>query len=242
MPLIAEDAPLTELCGRMPLTVPATGGRAQPRPSAPQSVVSSSLERVLADRRSVRRFADRPVPAAVLAAACHTGIVTEQEYWPAETHGDAGLGIAVAAADVHGLATGIHAFSAGTDGFGWLGGRALVGELQRIYVDSPALVLVYADLDRARDTSHVSYQNLLVRAAAAGQATLLNAMGSGLSGCPFGRAASQVSALLSASHLGRVNQLFAIAIGWPIASHSAGPRPARQASTSGEQVWPASSG
>lgn len=215
MPLIAADGALRELCATAGRAAPRSARHPGPPPPPYPPVISSSLATVLANRRSVRQFADRPVPAALLAVACRAGILVERACWPPGLHGDAGIGVAIAAARVQSLAPGVYTFSAGGDGFRYLGGRSLLGELQRAYANAPSLVLVYGTLGRAGGAAPApSYQSMLVRAAALGHAALLNAMTAGLRGCPFGRTAGQISQLVNTARTERVQQLFAVALGW----------------------------
>lgn len=220
MPLIAESAALRELSAAtcrdasMPTGGPAPAATASPPPVCP------GPGRVLADRRSVRQFANRPIPAALLVDAYRNAMSVERAYWSAERHGAARLRLAVGAAHVDGLAKGIHTFPAAIAEFNYLAGPALLDELRLEYADSPALVLVYADRDRDLSV-HSSYQNTLVRAGALGYAVLLKAMAAGLRGCPFGRAMSEVSIVLSASEARPVHHLFTLAIGWPSEAGSA---------------------
>jgi hypothetical protein len=215
MPLLPEHAALRELC-TPPRQAPTPTGSPAAFRSESAPLICPNLGRVLTDRRSVRQFANRPVPAALLAGACQTATLVSQAYWPTQVGGDVGLEIAIAAAQVQGLASGIHAFSPSAAGFEYLGGSALIEELRHEYAPAPALFLVCGDLGRARGMSPASsYQNLLIRAAALGQAALLNAMAAGLRGCPFGRVMGQVSGVLSASREKRVHHLFTVAVGWP---------------------------
>lgn len=221
MPLIAESAALRELSAppRRDASVPA----GSPAPAAASSPpVCPDPGQVLADRRSVRQFANRPIPAALLADAYRNAMSVERAYWSPEGHSDARLGLAVGAAHVDGLAKGIHTFSTATAEFNYLAGPALVDELRLAYADSQALVLVYADRDHDLSVPS-SYQNTLVRAGALGYAVLLNAMAAGLRGCPFGRAMSEVSIAVSAGEAKPVRHLFTLAIGWP-----AGAEPAQE--------------
>jgi nitroreductase len=216
MPLIAEHAAMRELCAPSRRESRKPTARAGPPKSESTPVVRSAPDKILADRRSVRQFAGRPVPAALLADACQNAMRIERAYWPAEVHGDAGLRLAVATARVDGLATGVHTFSVATAEFGYLADAALVGELQQEYANAPALVLVCAEHVRDRDVlPRSSYQSMVVRAGTLGYAVLLNAMAAGLCGCPFGRAMSQVPSTLSARYARPVHHLFTIAIGWP---------------------------
>jgi hypothetical protein len=201
------------------LCAPGRRGAPEPAVSAAPPASASSPEvcpapgQTLAGRRSVRQFARRPVPVALLAAACHNAVRAEHASWPPEVHGDARLKIAVAAAHVDGLAKGAHAFSIATAEFDYLAGPALVDELRVQYANAPAFVLVCAD--RARDVLPQStYQSMLVRAGSLGYA-VLNAMAGGLCGCPFGRAISQAPIALSAGYGRPVHHLFTIALGWP---------------------------
>jgi hypothetical protein len=216
MPLIAEHAALRELCAPSRRESPKPTARpASPKSESPP-VACSAPDKILADRRSVRQFAGRPVPAALLADACQNAMRVERAYWPPEVHGDAGLRLALATARVDGLAKGVHTFSVATAEFGYLAGADLVGELQQEYANAPALVLVCAEHVRHRAVlPHSSYQNMVVRAGTLGYAVLLNAMAAGLSGCPFGRAMSRVPTTLGARYAGPVRHLFTIAIGWP---------------------------
>jgi Nitroreductase family len=213
MPLIAEHEALRVLCS------PGRSEAPRPAVSAGPSALSSPEVcpvpgQTLAGRRSVRQFAGRPVPVALLADACHNAVRAEHASWPAEAHGDAGLKIVVAAAQVDGLAKGAHAFSIATDGFDYLAGPALIDELRLHYAKAPAFVLVCAD--RARDVLPQStYQSMLVRAGSLGYAAWLNAMAAGLCGCPFGRAISEAPIALSAGYGRPVHHLFTIALGWP---------------------------
>lgn len=216
MPLIAEHAALRELCAPPRQATPKlSAGPAAAQCGSPP-LICPAPGRVLADRRSVRRFANRPIPVELLASACRTATLVTQAYWPDAVHGNPGLQIAIAAAQIQGLATGVHAFSLPAGGFEYLGGGSLINELQGEYVPAPALFLLFGDLGRARDASpDGGYQKLLIRAAALGQAALLNAMAAGLRGCAFGRAMSQVSVVLSAGQTRRVHHLFTVAVGWP---------------------------
>ncbi len=216
MPLIAEHAALRELCASSRPDVPMPTGRPGPVSAASAPPVCPAAGQVLAGRRSVRQFADRPVPAALLTDAFRNAMRAERAYWPAEVHGDAGLRLAVATARVDGLATGVHTLSIATAEFAYLAGAALVGELQQEYANAPALVLVCAEHVRDHDVlPRSSYQSRVMRAGALGYAVLLNAMAAGLCGCPFGRAMSEVPITLSARYARPVHHLFTIAIGWP---------------------------
>jgi len=219
MPLIAESAALRQLSAPTGRDVSMPAGCPAPAPAASPPPVCPDPDQVLADRRSVRQFAKRPIPAALLADAYRNAMSVERACWPPERHGDARLGLAVAAVHVDGLAKGIHTFSAAIAEFNHLAEPALVDELRLEYADSPALVLVYADRDRGLPRPS-SYQNTLVRAGALGYAVLLSAMASGLRGCPFGRAMSEVSIVVSASQAGPVHHLFTLAIGWPAEAES----------------------
>jgi hypothetical protein len=213
MPLIAEHAALRELCAPSRRESPKPTARLGPPKSPP--VACSAPDKILADRRSVRQFARRPVPAALLADACQNAMRVQRAYWPPEVHADAGLRLAVAAAGVDGLAKGVHTFSVATAEFGYVAGAALVGELQQQYANAPALVLVCAEHVRDRGVlPRSSYQSMVVQAGTLGYAVLLNAMAAGLCGCPFGRAMSQVPTTLSARYARPVHHLFTIAIGW----------------------------
>jgi hypothetical protein len=224
MPLIAEHAALRELCAPSRRESPKSTARPGPPKSESPPVACSAPDKTLADRRSVRQFARRPVPAALLADACQNAMRVEQAYWPPEVHGDAGLRLAVATARVDGLANGVHTFAAATSEFEYLAGTALVGELQQEYANAPALVLICAEHVRDRDVvPRSNYPSMLVRAGTLGYAVLLNAMAAGLCGCPFGRAKSQVPTTLSARYVRPVHHLFTIAIGWPTEAESSQP-------------------
>lgn len=216
---MAESAALRELSAPTYRDAWVPTGRPAPAAAASPPPVCPDPDQVLADRRSVRQFANRPISAALLAEAYRNAMSVERAYWSPERHGDARLGLAVGAAHVDGLAKGIHTFSAAIAEFNYLAGPALVDELRLEYADSPALVLVYADRDRDLPVPS-SYQNTLVRAGALGYAVLLNAMAAGLRGCPFGRAMSEVSVVVSASEARPVHHLFTLAIGWPAEAES----------------------
>lgn len=216
MPLIAEHAALRELCAPSHREWPKPTARPRSPRSGSPPVACPAADTILADRRSVRQFASRPIPAALLADACQNATRVERAYWPAEVHGDAGLRLAVATARADGLATGVHTLSIATAEFNYLTGAALVGELQQEYANAPALVLVCAEYVRDREVlPRSSYQSTVMRAGMLGYAVLLNAMAAGLCGCPFGRAMSQVPITLSARYARPVHHLFTIAIGWP---------------------------
>jgi hypothetical protein len=220
MPLIAESAALRELSAATRRDASMPTGRPAPAAAASPPPVCPGLDQVLADRRSVRQFANRPIPAALLADAYRNAMSVERAYWSPEGHGDARLGLAVGAGHVDGLVKGIHTFSAATGEFNDLAGPALVDKLRLEYADSPALVLVYADRDRDLPVPS-SYQNTLVRAGALGYAVLLNAMAAGLCGCLFGRAMSEVSIAVRVGEARPALHLFTLAIGWPAEAGSA---------------------
>jgi hypothetical protein len=218
MPLVAEHAALRELCAPSRREWPKPTSRPGPPKSESPPVACSAPDKILADRRSVRQFGCRPVPAALLADACQNAMRLERAYWPTEVHGDSGLRLAVATARVDGLAAGLHTLSVATAEFRYLAdtGAPLAGELQQEYANAPALVLVCAENVRNRDVlPRSSYQSTVMRAGALGYAVLLNAMAAGLCGCPFGRAMSQVPTTLGARYARPVHHLFTIAIGWP---------------------------
>src|SRR5215472_2999423 len=187
MPLVPEHTALRRLHSLAltgHLAVPAQPDGLAPPPPA----VLPTMARTLAGRRSVREFANEPVPAPLLAFACQTGIEMERAHWPAAEHGDTGIGIAAAVSDVTGLNPGIYQYQPDQREFAVAGGGpGLVAELRSTYALAPALLLVYGDLDTARDSRPAQgYQRLLVRTGALGYASLLAALSTGLRGCLYG--------------------------------------------------------
>jgi hypothetical protein len=184
--------------------------------------VLPSLARALHGRRSVREFADRPVPAALLAFACQAGIDIERAEWPTAEHGDTGIGIAAAVWDVAGLKPGIYRYKEEQPEFAPAGGgQSLVAELRSAYALAPALLLVYGDLDKARDSRPAQgYQLLLVRTGALGYASLLAALSAGLRGCLYGAASISASMAVRTGEA-RLHHLFTLAVGWPASDNEA---------------------
>src|SRR5215472_7937578 len=198
MPLVPEHTALRRLHSLAltgHLAVPAQPGGLAPPPPA----VLPTMARTLAGRRSVREFANEPVPAPLLAFACHTGI-----------------GIAAAVSDVTGLNPGIYRYRPDQREFAVAaGGPVLVAELRSTYALAPALLLVYGNLDTARVSRPAQgYQRLLVRTGALGYASLLAALSTGLRGCLYGAATMGVSTALRTGGA-RLHHLFTLAVGWP---------------------------
>ena len=132
-----------------------------------------------------------------LAAVGECGRMVEMEraHWPAAEHGDTGIGIAAAVSGVTGLNPGIYLYQPDQRDFAAAaGGPVLVAELRSTYALAPALLLVYGNLDTARDSRPAQgYQRLLVRTGALGYASLLAALSTGLRGCLYGASTSIVT-------------------------------------------------
>jgi hypothetical protein len=222
MPLVAEHTALRALCGPTQPAEPSPRHEAQV--TAPAQSVLPPLGGPLSGRRSARDFADRPVPAELLAVACHAALEVERACWPVSEHGDAGLGIAAAITDVTGLAGGLYRYLPDRRQFSVIAGVEVLDDLRSAYAAAPSLLLVHGDLDMARDASPSGgYQRLLVRAGALGYAALLAALSAGLCGCPYGGASASLSSLLRTGH-GRPHHLFTVSLGWPTADdHSPEP-------------------
>src|SRR5215813_7185252 len=214
MVLMTEQAALRRLCeaagaAGSPAAHPDAG------PGGPCPQVLPVLTRTLAERRSVREFASRPVPVRLLEFACRAGIEVERASWPAALHVECGTGIAVAVQDVTGLPRGIFRYLPAEGRFLPVAGAELLGDLRSWYAPAPALLLVHGSLDKARRPSPQNgYQRLLVRAGTLGYAAMLAALSTGLCGCLFGRASSSISRSLRTGD-DRLIHLFTVAIGWP---------------------------
>ena len=184
-------------------------------PGGPRPQVVPALAPALAERRSVREFASRPVPVNLLEFACRAGIEVERASWPTARHGECGTGIAVAVWDVTGLPQGIFRYLPAEGRFLPVAEVECHGDLRARYAAAPALLLVYGSLDKAREPSPQNgYQRLLVRAGTLGYAAMLAALSMGLGGCLFGRASSSVSRSLRTGD-DRLIHLLTVAIGWP---------------------------
>jgi hypothetical protein len=186
-----------------------------PGPDLPPALLSSLG--VALDRRAVGGgFSQRPVARRLLASVCQTALAADSALWPAETHGSAGLGLAIATPQADSEVAVLHRFIPAWRGFARVAEGRCRGGAEREH-GAPVQLLMFGDVERARrDQPACGYQRLLVRAGALGNAALLAARAEGLRGQLMSPASGRVSLLLrSGGHGDWPTHLFSVLLGWP---------------------------
>ncbi|MGW4566834.1 nitroreductase family protein [Streptomyces sp. NPDC004561] len=215
MPLLDQhdvmDEFVSQLAAARPVPLIGSAGRAVPLPTG-------SVGEVLAGRRSVRSFADRPIAATDLSELLGTALAAERDRWPVRPTDD--LTVLVQAYRVRGLATGW--YEAAADGsLTVVAGTPQLPDPAAHFDDAPAVLSFGGDLRTAvRHAGVAGYSDLLVRAAALAHNCWLPAIARGLGGCLRGRAQYVSTAAFVAGHPGH-RHLLSLTLGHP------GPEPAR---------------
>ncbi|GIH75824.1 nitroreductase family protein [Planobispora longispora] len=180
------------------------------------------LEDILADRVSIRDYADRAVPVEVIAASLAAAFRMDREGWPDDCAAGHELGVLVAARTVAGLGQAV--YRADEDGARLvpLAGLAADGRaaeemvLQIEYAASPVILAVTGSLSTAlaRHGAH-GHRSLMARASGLAYAALIHASAYGLVGSVFaGFLQSGLRPLVDLDGY-RQRQLFAVSLGYP---------------------------
>ncbi|MBG0827791.1 hypothetical protein HS041_08440 [Planomonospora sp. ID67723] len=179
------------------------------------------LEEILANRVSIRDYADRAVPVEVIAASLAAAFRTDREGWPDDCAAGHELGVLVAARTVAGLEQAV--YRADEDGArlvplaGLADGRAAEEMVLQIeYAASPVILAVTGSLSTAlsRHGAH-GHRSLMARASGLAYTALIHASAYGLVGSVFaGFLQSGLRPLVDLDGY-RQRQLFAVSLGYP---------------------------
>jgi hypothetical protein len=224
MPLIHEPDSLRALMDARLL--PGTGTvRARPAPAprgGPGQVGGAPtrpLDAVLAGRRSVRRFAERPVGFADLVFLIEAAYAADLSNFGTEPGGEPCL--LVAARALEGTPTGLYRYDRSSASLGGpeaepLGGAQLVDQVRGAYCPAPVLLLICADVT-STDPNDLAYahRRALIRVGAFGHAAWIAARTLGMECSVYGSGCRDLTRLLRRKAGLPARHLFTVAVGRP---------------------------
>lgn len=212
MPLIdaneAHDAVVDLLSRRTPFPEPVRSGSDGSPLGAGPAEGGRPLAEIVAERRSVRRFADRPVAKAVLADVLDLAERQQRDQWPEESHGSPELTTLVAAHALAGVEPGLYLRDPVSRQLDRVASVDSVDTLRAAYAPAPVLALICGPV---RSMPGASYGNLLVRAGALGQSIWLAGLTHDLCCSVYGGTSEAVGRLSGRARA----HLFTVALGHP---------------------------
>jgi SagB-type dehydrogenase family enzyme len=148
----------------------------------------STVEDILARRRSIREYSSRPVEVGTIGTALHCASSTDTSVWPEESYQGTALTFFVLIMRASGIEPGVYVYDAERHGLSRLRPGLSREEMVELFVqsdfaDAPAVIWIAGNLAAACASDGArGHRHLLLRAGAAAHRLWMAALASGLNG------------------------------------------------------------